>query len=341
MRRIALIVMVLMLAGATTGPGRVEGQAAKADGKIVWRADSIFAASHRLQTELLETWSAEIGKRSQGRLEIKWFTGGQLALGAANSLRVLQARSVDVVGLVYSAAAGDMPALSFPSLPMLFSERGPDGVAEMWRKTRGIWEREFAKWDVVPLLYYMADEQIIYNSRRPVNKLDDLKGLKLRFYSREHAQFLQGLGASPTSVPYNEMVSAAQRGVIDGVITGGYTGVSFSLWDARQKFALVEVGLDYVPLVVGVSGKAWNELPADLQAIVRQVTEESQGRAAGIAKTIQRDSWKTLETHSVSLTRLSAADLAKARSAGQEIIEAWVSKAGPVGKELMDATRNR
>jgi TRAP-type C4-dicarboxylate transport system substrate-binding protein len=341
MRRIALIVMVLMLAGASAWPGRIEGQAAKADGKIVWRADSIFAASHRLQTELLETWSAEIGRRSQGRLEIKWFTGGQLALGAANSLRVLQARSVDVVGLVYSAAAGDMPALSFPSLPMLFSERGPDGVAEMWRRTRGIWEREFAKWDVVPLLYYMADEQIIYNSRRPVNKLDDLKGLKLRFYSREHAQFLQGLGASPTSVPYNEMVSAAQRGVIDGVITGGYTGVSFSLWDARQKFALVEVGLDYVPLIVGVSGKAWNELPADLQTIVRQVTEESQGRAAGIAKTIQGDSWKTLEAHSVSLSRLSAADLAKARAAGQEIMEAWVNKAGPVGKELMDATRSR
>jgi TRAP-type C4-dicarboxylate transport system substrate-binding protein len=333
--------MVIMLAAAAVWPGRIEGQTPSADGKIVWRADSIFAASHRLQTELLEAWSAEIAARSKGRLEIKWFPGGQLALGAANALRVLQARSVDVVGLVYSAAAGDMPALSFPSLPMLFSEQGPDGVAAMWRKTRPIWEREFAKWDVVPLLYYMADEQIIYNSRHPVSKLEDLKGLKLRFYSREHAQFLQKLGASPTSVPYNEMVSAAQRGVIDGVITGGYTGVSFSLWDARQKFALVDVGLDYVPLIVAVSGKAWNELPADLKDIVRQVTEESQAKAAGVAKTIQRDSWKTLEAHGVSLTRLSAADLAKARSAGQEIIDAWVSKAGPVGKELMDATRSR
>jgi TRAP-type C4-dicarboxylate transport system substrate-binding protein len=337
MRKIAIALMALAVTVAAAVPAPVEGQA----GKIVWRADSIFAASHRLQTDLLDTWAAEIGKRSQGRLEIKWFTGGQLAMGAANALRVLQARSVDVVGLVYSAAAGDMPVLGFPSLPMLFSEEGPDGVAAMWKKTRPIWEREFAKFDVMPVLYYMADEQILYNGRRPITKLEDIRGLKIRFYSREHAQFLQGLGALPTAVPYNEMVSAAQRGVIDGIITGGYTGVSFNLWDARQKHALVDVGIDYVPLIVGVSRKAWSELPPDLQAIVRQVTEEIEGRVVPTVKRIQQESWKTLESHGVGLTRLPPGDLAKVRTAGKEIIDAWVTKTGPVAKELFEATRAR
>jgi TRAP-type C4-dicarboxylate transport system substrate-binding protein len=338
MRSLTVAVVALALALAAMMPTRVDGQAPA--GKITWRADSIFAATHRLQTEVLDAWAAEIGKRSQGRLEIKWFTGGQLALGAANALRVLQARSVDVVGLVYSAAGGDLPALGFPSLPMLFSEDGPEGVAAMWTKTRPIWEREFAKFDAIPMLYYMADEQVIYNGRRMVTKLDDLKGLKLRFYSREHAQWLQAFGAAPTSVPYNEMVSAAQRGVIDGVITGGYTGVTFNLWDARQKFALVEVGLDYVPLIVGVSRKAWNELPPDIQTVVKQVTAETEAKVVDTVKRIQAESWKTLQSHGVTLTRLPAGDLAKARATGKEIVDAWVAKT-PVGKELLDATRGR
>lgn len=329
------LAMVLAMVSCTK-PAQTTQTSAAAK-KIVWRVDSILLPTHRLQTDVVDAWAAEITKRSGGRLEIQMFSNNQLGFGAANSLRSLQSGSIEVHAEIYNAAAGDLPALNFLDLPMLFYGQRQQGVADMWLKTRPIWERELAKWGVVPLFCFESDEQIIYNGTRPITKVSDMGGLKIRGYSAQLAELVQSMGGIPTTIAYNEMVSAAQRGVIDGMITGGYTGVSMNFWDANQKYAVVDLGLDYIPFITGVSKKAWDALPADLQKIVLDVSNEMQAKAAGIAGDVEASSWRILAQHGVAITKLSPEETAKVKAIADSITAKWVTQTGPIAAELMQA----
>lgn len=60
----------------------------------------------------------------------------------------------------------------------------------------------------------------LYTASKPVRKLSDLRGLRLRLASRPTASMIVGVGAIPVGMPPTEMPEALQRGTIDGVITG-------------------------------------------------------------------------------------------------------------------------
>ncbi|MDB5670024.1 MAG: transporter substrate-binding protein [Alphaproteobacteria bacterium] len=101
---------------------------------------------------------------------------------------------------------------------------------------------------------------------RPVDSLDDFKGLRLRAQT-DAIDVLKRLGADPVNMPMGEVYSALAKGVIDGVIAPADTIKSLHFSEVAKYFTTVRFSRGAYP-ARAMSDQAWRRLPPDLQALL-------------------------------------------------------------------------
>ncbi len=118
----------------------------------------------------------------------------------------------------------------------------------------------------------------ITNSARPIVSPDDLRGLKLRVPSNQlRISAFSALGAAPTPIPYSELYSALQQGVVDGQENPLLTIGELSLWDV-QKYVSLTYHV-YTPAYILVNEDWWQGLPEDTRSLIAEA-----GQAAAVAQ---------------------------------------------------------
>ena len=141
---------------------------------------------------------------------------------------------------------------------------------------------------------------------RPVTKLSDLRGLRLRAPS-ENLDVLRELGADPVNMPMGEVYSALAKGVIDGVIAPADTFKSLHFAEVAPHYANLRFARGAYP-ARAISEERWQTLPADLRAVMTQgqvVWENALTRELTKAET---DGIAFGKSHGVSFTQVSAQD---------------------------------
>lgn len=126
----------------------------------------------------------------------------------------------------------------------------------------------------VGLAFYDGGSRSFYNSQKPIKSIDDLKGMKVRVMQSDiFVDMMSALGANATPMPFGEVYSALQTGVIDGAENN---------WPSYESTGHYEVAgyytLDHhliVPEVLVMSKASWDKLSADEQEIVRTAARES------------------------------------------------------------------
>ena len=143
----------------------------------------------------------------------------------------------------------------------------------------------------------------VTNNVRPINKPDDLRGIKLRIPRGVWRQkMFQAYGANPTPMAFAEVFSALQTGVMDGQ-ENPFSQIVSAKFQEVQKYLSI-TGHVYIPAYVTVGSKKWASLPAD----VRKVLEDT-------AKEMQKFVYATAEGEESEL-------LAKIKAAGVQVNEA-------------------
>ena len=131
----------------------------------------------------------------------------------------------------------------------------------------------------------------ITNSKRPIDKPSDLKGLKIRTpKSTWRVKMFEAWGSSPTPMAFNEVFTALQTGVIDGQ-ENPYTNVDGAKFQEVQKF-LSKTGHVYTPAYLTAGKDTFSKLPKDVQDILKNAAEDVRGRM-----------YKTAEDAEVSLEK--------------------------------------
>ena len=110
-------------------------------------------------------------------------------------------------------------------------------------------------------------------SKRPVPRMEDLKGLKIRTPElRIWVDFWRKLGANPTPLPYAEQYSALSTGVIDGLEADFFSIRGFKWFEQAKNLTLTYHW--FLPKAVRVNAKWLDGLPPDLQKLVRDSARE-------------------------------------------------------------------
>jgi TRAP-type C4-dicarboxylate transport system substrate-binding protein len=154
----------------------------------------------------------------------------------------------------------------------------------------------------IGLAYFDGGSRSFYNRERPIRSIEDLAGLKIRVMQSDvFVDMMAALGANATPMPFGEVYSSIQTGVIDGAENNWPSYESTGHYEVAGYYTLNEHLI--VPEVLVMSKISWDKLSPEDQALVRQAARDSIP--------VNRELWAAREAESE----------AKVRAAGVEIIE--------------------
>jgi len=218
-------------------------------------------------------YMGEILKReTNGRLSIQVFASGQLG-DEKDTIQQTQFGVIDMNRINMAPLNNLVPETSVPALPFLFRS-----VEHMHKVMDGEIGQEIMKalesQGLVGLAFYDSGARSFYNSKRPIKTLEDMKGLKIRVQQSDlFIDLIKALGANPTPMPFGEVYSSLQTGVVDGAENNWPSYQSTRHYEVAKFYSISEHSM--VPEVLVMSKKTWDKLSADDQALVRKAAKES------------------------------------------------------------------
>ncbi len=126
----------------------------------------------------------------------------------------------------------------------------------------------------IGLTYYDGGARSFYNKVKPITSMDDLKGMKIRVMQSDiFVDMMSALGANATPLPYGEVYSSIQTGVIDGAENNWPSFESSGHYEVAPNYTLDQHLI--VPEVLVMSKVSWNKLSPEDQALVKQAAKDS------------------------------------------------------------------
>ncbi|MBI3506551.1 MAG: TRAP transporter substrate-binding protein [Proteobacteria bacterium] len=254
------------LAGA--GVLAIGAPAVRAQQKFVCRMGHSEAIGSPL-TDAFETWAKLLTGKSGGRIDAQHFPASQLGsytqLIEQNRLGTLQVTTggpdTEEAVAPEIAATGGAPGFIFKDEAhvdkVLQGDIGKE-VSRIARQKTGV---EFVDFGEVGF------RQVL--SKRPINNLADLKGLKIRVPELKiWVDFWKQLGANPTPLAYAEQYSALSTGLIDALEADVFSIKGFKWGEQAKNLTLTNHW--FLPKATRVNARWLDSLPADLQALVRE-----------------------------------------------------------------------
>ncbi|PCM44630.1 ABC transporter substrate-binding protein [Marinobacter sp. ANT_B65] len=305
--------------------------AGQAHAATTWKIQSVWDAG-TVGYDLFEEWCESIEEKSGGELVFKPFPAK--AVAADNNALFEAVRNGVLQGMNPFTLywSGKIPASVFlSSYPA-----GPDQPHQwdtmfyslgMLEKTREIYKK-YGLFYVGPIQH---DANIIH-SKKPVNSLDDLKGMKMRVPGGMVAEVFQQFGVSTVSLPGSDIFPALEKGTIDAAdYVGpavnyelGFSQVTDYIMFGPPGVMSIYQPVDLMDLTVNL--RNWNNLDPKLQKLVE---EEVRNYSQRHYLTIQKRNIEAMEkfrSDGDTVTRLSQADLVEFRRAAIPIWYKWANK---------------
>lgn len=264
----------------------------QSDTRVIKLANAL-SSSHPV-TKAVNYLAKRVKEESGGKLQVKVYSGGQLG-NEREALELLQIGSIGMSKVSAASLAGFAPEYKAVNMPYIFRN---DSLRfkvldsrigkELLLGTEDIWLRG--------LCFYDAGKRSFYTVNKKVEKPEDLKGMKIRVMKSEIAvQMIRDMGGAAAPIPFGELYSALQQGVVDGAENNPP-----SLFFSRQYEVIDYYILDEhaaVPDVLVISTLLWNRLSPQEQQWLQQAAQESA--------VYQRKLWAQLEEKSIRKIRES------------------------------------
>ena len=170
-------------------------------------------------------------------------------------------------------------------------------------------------------------------SKKPVAKLEDLRGVKIRTPEiKLWLDFWRKLGANPTPLPYAEQYSALSTGVIDALEADFFSILGYKWHEQAKNLTLVSHW--FLPKAVRVNAKWLDGLPADLQKLVRDSAKEIFAEQRALNRAKAGAALAQLEKDGVNVIRLSPAEQERWRAATASLFDEFGAKS-PATKAMI------
>lgn len=261
--KLATLVLVLSLVGLaiTFSPAFAQQK------PIELTYSNFFPAPHKNAVLSVE-WGKEVEKRTNGRVKVTVFPGGTLTPAAQCYDGVVKGLS-DIGLSVLGYTRGRFPLTEVIDLPL-----GYKNALEA-TKLINLYYKKFQpkEFDDVKVMYLHAHGPGILHTKKPVNKLEDLKGMKIACHGLS-SKVVGALGAVPVAMPMPDRYDAIQKGVAEG---GVFPEEALKGWKLAEvvSYTTQNFGSAYTTgFFVVMNKKKWASLPPDIQKIIEQINEE-------------------------------------------------------------------
>ncbi|ANG64339.1 C4-dicarboxylate ABC transporter [Marinobacterium aestuarii] len=232
-----------------------------------------------------------VSERTDGRIGVKTYHSAQLG-EQDDAIEQIQFGGIDFAVFNLVPLNNIVPQTQATTLPYAFKS-----VEHMHRVMDGPVGADIAaameSANLVGLAWYDSGARSFY-ANKPLNSIQDLKGVKIRVQNSDvNVAMVEALGANATPIPYGEVYTAIQSGVVDGAENNWPSYESSGHYEAAKHYILDQHTI--VPEVFVVNKGTWDKLSAEDKEIVRTAALESAQ--------LQRTLWAEREAKSEELVR--------------------------------------
>lgn len=219
--------------------------------------------------EHMVRWKQKIEADSKGRLTLRIFPSGTL-LGQQQEWEGLSKGVADVVMGIRLETAGREFSFRFTIFTMGVTDTRIGG--QLMYDLYNEFPEYRAEWKDIKILYLGAAGPTQIHSKKPVHKLEDLKGMQIRTAPGAGIDAVKLLGATPVTMPMSEVFMAIQKGTVEGLV-GPYDVLKgFRLTDVTRYTTNAHLWI-LLGHYVGMNLNTYNKLPADLQKVINDSIE--------------------------------------------------------------------
>ncbi len=226
-----------------------------------------FPAPHK-HSLLAEQWGSEVEKRTNGRVKVIYYPASILTPDRQTYDSVV--KGIADIGMgVMAYTRGKFPLSEVIDLPLSYRS----GLVATRMANEFLKKFQPKEFDETQVLFLHAHGPGILHTKKPVTKLEEMKGLKVRSTGLS-AKIVQAFGGAPVGMPMAEAYDALAKGVAEGILGPNETLKGYKLAEVTA-YTTENYGSTYSTgfFVVMNKGK-WNSIPKDAQATIEKLNEE-------------------------------------------------------------------
>jgi len=243
---------------------------------------------------------------SKGRIDVQVYPSSQLYKDNA-VLKAIRLNSVQMAAPSFSKFGKIVPQLALFDLPFIFKDinhlhRVQDG--EVGAKLKEMVTRK----GIVALNFWDNGFKQLSSNKKALLNPEDAKGQKFRIMSSKvlEAQF-HAVGANPQMMPFSEVYSGLQQGVIDGQENTNSNIFTKKFHEVQKHLTITDHG--YLGYLVVMSKKFWKSLPEDLQRNVTQAMNEATEKEREFAQELNNSQLAKIKEYAEKTGKLSIYNL--------------------------------
>jgi tripartite ATP-independent transporter DctP family solute receptor len=291
----------LIAAGLLAAATAFASNSAQAQQKLVLKASDVHPSGYPT-VAAVESMGKKLAAATKGDITIAMYPAMQLG-GEKEAIEQAQIGAIQLARVSVGALGPVINDLNVFNLPFLFRN-----TAHMEQVIDGAIGQELLdkvtnnpKAGLVALCWMDAGARSLYDTKKPIHNIGDLKGMKFRVMGNPmFVDMMNALGGNGVAMGYDQVFNALQTGVVDGAENNPPSFVFDNHYQAAKYYTLTEHLI--VPEILVMSKKTWDSLSKDRQALVKKFAREAQLE--------ERKLWKEYEAKAME----------KAKAAGVTII---------------------
>jgi TRAP-type transport system periplasmic protein len=297
-----------------------------------WDMPTAYPANN-FHTENAQQFANDVEKATGGKLRIQVHANASL-FKAPEIKRAVQGGQAQLGEILLVNFENEDPLFGLDGIPFLAASYADS--LKLYKASRKALDDKLAKQGMMLLYTVPWPPQGIY-TKRTLNSIDDMKGLKWRAYSPATAKIAELVGAQPMTVQAAEVSQALATGVIDSYMSSGATGFDSKTYEHIKNWYDTQAWLPKNAIIV--NKRAFDALDKPTQQAVLKAAAAAEARGWKLSE--EKNGWYVdqLKQKGMTIVKPSEQLTADLRRVGNVMLAEWLRKSGAEGRKVIDAYR--
>lgn len=274
----------------------------------------------------MELFAEKVAERSGGKIKVRTFPNGVLG-GDVQVLSSLQGGVVEMMTWNAGLMLNHITDFGILDFPFLYTDTAKvDAMLD--GEVGKMLTDQLPQHDLVGLAFWELGVRNLTNNKRPVEKMEDIAGLKVR--AQQSPLFLDvwsALGANPTPLPFTEVHTALETGTVDGQENPAALILASKFNEVQKYLSLTHH--NYNPQIVLIGKGFWDKLNDDEKKLLTDVAMEVRLEQRRISREADSKAIAELEASGMKVNELPDAEVTRIQEKIKPVVDKYAAKINP------------
>ncbi len=274
-------------------------------------------------------FAALVDKYSKGTVKVTVHPGSSLVKG--NPLKAVKDGTAPMTDMFIPFTSGGGKVFGISALP--FVANSYDDAFKLYQLSKPAYDAVAKKWNQKMLYAVTWPPSGIY-TKKAINSTKDFAGVKARTYDKNSANFVKMAGGNAVALPWGEVYSALQTGMVNGVVTSSASGKDGKLWEVLSNFT--KINYAYPLQAVTINLDYWNSLSAEQKDAMLKAAKETEALQWEASKAEDAIALKALSDNGMKVDTASHMLKQELNDVSKKLLEEYLKDAGDDVKKIFN-----